>query len=242
MQKGDPEIAKWRTAFACIIHEHLPVLSTLMEMVDGLEAALGYLETVDATDKKQVAMALAVAGMASEYAGKLLDHFDLVDGPEFSKPDNLARARLVVGNLLKFVRDQIKLRQLAAWDGNDEQRGAALAEDEPTVRTDDAAAIPDLSVPRVDRGTFTVYWGDKHCMLGNTKEFAVFELLHQHSGRYVHIQTLIDEVWEGEITEKATIQKTVSNLRGKLKTAGMGDLKIDGAQKDHYALKPPTNS
>ena len=50
---------------------------------------------------------------------------------------------------------------------------------------------------------------------------------------------LIDEVWRDEETEKNTVQRTVSSLRTMLREAGMGDLVIDGDNKDHYALILP---
>lgn len=94
--------------------------------------------------------------------------------------------------------------------------------------------------PVVDRDTFTVQYVGKECELRNTKEFALFERLNRRPGQYFSIDTLIQDVWNDEPTEKNTIQRTVSNLRRKLREAGLDGIEIDGkTNRGHYALKLP---
>ncbi len=52
---------------------------------------------------------------------------------------------------------------------------------------------------------------------------------------------LFAPVFEGdEHTAKNTIQRTVCNLRRKLREAALEGVLIDGSQKDHYQLVLPS--
>jgi hypothetical protein len=249
-KETDPELAAWRRAFQCIIHPYLPMLSTLIEMEDRLAAASGYLHTLEDGDTNQVERALAVATMAIEYTGPLLDHFGIWDSPPVPRPSNLTQARMMVDNVLRGVREQIILGQMALAPTNEEdEQGAgqsalsgavdhaANAEGCPAEKRLPSEE-PELAPLVVDRGTFSVRWGEKSCLLGNTKEFSLIERLNRRPGEYLSIPALIRDVWDGYEAEKNTVQKTVSNLRKKLKSAGIGDVTIL-AERDHYALKLP---
>jgi hypothetical protein len=85
-------------------------------------------------------------------------------------------------------------------------------------------------------GTFELRVNGKPCDLGNTKEYALAVRLARALGRYLSVGTLREDVWDDFKTEKNTIQRTVSNLRKKLREAGITDLVIDGRQYDHYRL------
>jgi DNA-binding response OmpR family regulator len=90
----------------------------------------------------------------------------------------------------------------------------------------------------LDKETFTASYKGKQCFLGNTKDYALLERLNRRTGVYLDIEyNLIQDVWRGEDPEKGTVQKTVSNLRKKLKEAGFEGVVIDGTQKNCYALK-----
>lgn len=88
----------------------------------------------------------------------------------------------------------------------------------------------------VDRDQFCARYNGKECSLRNTKEFALLVRLNASRGRYLSIRTLAEDVWQNDNVEKNTIQRTISNLRRKLKEAFVGLIKIDGTNRDHYSL------
>lgn len=91
--------------------------------------------------------------------------------------------------------------------------------------------------PVFDTATFTVEFNGRRCELRNTKEFWLFERLGRSPGIYLSISILIEDVWEGRLTEKNTIQRTVSNLRRMLRNSGIQGLIIDGIRnRGHYSL------
>jgi hypothetical protein len=241
-KKTDPTLAAWRECLSCVIHPFLPMTATLHEMEDRLVAVSGFLESLGPGDKGQ---GVAVATMAVEYADKLLDHFGLWDGPpKVPAPTNLTQARMMVDNVLFFVREQIMLGQMArAVDENESVPGtgdpeAYAGNGDPEGEEADSDAAPGSGGLVVDRGTFSVRWHGKTCSLGHTKEFLFIEYLSRKTGRFFSVADLVDAVWEGDDTEPNTIQKTVSNLRKKLRQAEMGDLTIQ-AERGHYRLKLP---
>ena len=92
--------------------------------------------------------------------------------------------------------------------------------------------------PTVDQDTFSVEFNGCRCELRNTKEFWLFERINRRPGQYFPNATLIQDVWNDEHTEKNTIQRTISNLRRKLRDAGIEGIEIDGTtNRGHYALK-----
>jgi len=68
-------------------------------------------------------------------------------------------------------------------------------------------------------------------------EWRLLQRLNLRPGLFVSVQALREQVWQDEHTEKYTIQRTVSNLRRKLRDAGMEGVEIDGKEKDHYRLR-----
>lgn len=88
----------------------------------------------------------------------------------------------------------------------------------------------------IDRDTFTAWYNGEKCFLGNTIPFKVLVRLNQRPGTFVRIASLIDDVWGDVDTEDATVQRTVSSLRKKLKDAFGEQVTIDGEQQDHYRL------
>ncbi|MFM7165230.1 MAG: winged helix-turn-helix domain-containing protein, partial [Planctomycetaceae bacterium] len=88
-----------------------------------------------------------------------------------------------------------------------------------------------------DDGTFTVAYGSTSCELRNTKEYALLKRLASAPGTYLSNEKLRESVWRDEEIGKNTIQRTVSNLRRKLREQGIARIVIDGKKnKDHYAL------
>jgi len=84
--------------------------------------------------------------------------------------------------------------------------------------------------------TFEAQLGGRSCPLGNTIEFRLLARLNQRPGWYVSVAQLRADVWQDEHTTKYTIQRTVCNLRRRLRAHGLTDLVIDGQQRDHYRL------
>jgi 7-cyano-7-deazaguanine synthase in queuosine biosynthesis len=89
----------------------------------------------------------------------------------------------------------------------------------------------------IDRARFEVTCANASCFLGNTIEFRLLDRLNQSRGRYVAVPTLADEVWQRAETSKNTVQTTVSNLRRRLRCAGLSLVIIDGRQKGFYRLE-----
>ena len=90
----------------------------------------------------------------------------------------------------------------------------ALPSYKPTDPDGGNRETPGSSIPsvlKVDRASFTVFWGEKECFLGSTKEFHVIERLTQSERRYVSYLNLSDDLWEGDAS-KNVVQKTISNL------------------------------
>jgi hypothetical protein len=96
----------------------------------------------------------------------------------------------------------------------------------------------ERTMPVVDRDTFTVHHRGRKCELSNTMEFALIERLSRQPGQYFSVSTLMEEVWDDRKVEKNTVQRTASNLRRKLREAGLDSIEIDGTtNRDHYSLK-----
>jgi hypothetical protein len=91
----------------------------------------------------------------------------------------------------------------------------------------------------VDRESFTARLGEHSCFLGNTVEFRLLERLNRRPGLFLSIETLRASVWNDKHLAKNTIQRTVCNLRRKLRDAGLTGVSIDGMQKGHYQLILP---
>lgn len=92
---------------------------------------------------------------------------------------------------------------------------------------------------RVDRKTFTVNYKGKICRDLTPVEFDLTERLAKTLGRYHSLDTLREDVWNerDKLTSTATIQKTVSNARKKLRHAGLTGFNFDGRSRPgHYAL------
>lgn len=108
----------------------------------------------------------------------------------------------------------------------------------PAETTETADKEGPASKPVVDHETFSVKYMGVECELRNTKEFALFERLNRRPGQYFSLDVLIQDVWDDELTQKNTVQRTFSNLRRKLREAGMQGIELDGkTNRGHYALK-----
>jgi DNA-binding response OmpR family regulator len=111
---------------------------------------------------------------------------------------------------------------------------AAPSTDSTTRRCVDIGAVELI----VDRDTFSVRYRGLECFLGFTMDFLLLERFQRSRGIYLSIRTLMQDVWPlGKVIDDATVQKTVSNLRKKLKAKELSDkIVIDGSQRGHYRL------
>jgi hypothetical protein len=117
--------------------------------------------------------------------------------------------------------------------------GVVLGRAAPAPRT----AVPAVPQPErgfvVDRGQFQVRLDGAPCTLGNTKEFCFVERLNRARGVWLSVERLGEDVWEDAGVAKNTVQAVASNLRRKLREAGLGAVLVDGNQKGHYRLVAP---
>jgi DNA-binding response OmpR family regulator len=90
----------------------------------------------------------------------------------------------------------------------------------------------------VDPTRFEARYGAARCFLGNGLEFRLLARLLRARGQFVSVHTLRDDVWGDDHTEKNTIQRTVGNLRRKLRTELSAGIDIE-AEPDHYRLALP---
>ncbi len=182
----------------------------------------------------EVARALRHLGMDADRA--LRETFDLHQRHANQVRDALVT--LVQANAHRFIdRDIPPTSLIGIVAGLSQELGisAPKAGASPsTCATQDETV--DLSF-RIDEGTFEVWNGGKPCSLGNTMEFRALRRLARRPGHYVSVQSLVDDAWGGAIRTNGAIQKTISNLRRKLREAGVEGIELDGAQRGHYALK-----
>lgn len=143
-----------------------------------------------------------------------------------------ALARITKENAEQLVRIDFPVKSLLGVTAGVNRTSA---EDTPA----NADATPPASEkPRVDHDTFTVHFRGKECELRNTVAFHLFDYLWKHSTRNCPINELINEVWNGALIEKNTVQRTASSLRRELREAGIDGIVIDGkTNKGHYRLK-----
>jgi len=68
------------------------------------------------------------------------------------------------------------------------------------------------------------------------------EWLARRPGHYQQVTDLLEEVW-GAPRSRTAVRTVISNLRSRLRRAGMGDLasRIDGHCQGHYRLALPAN-
>lgn len=140
---------------------------------------------------------------------------------------------LLSANLDAIVEQRVPATSPLGIAGRLGVSAAEVAEHD--ARASDAAEVDPAF--RVDDETFAIWHGGKECRLGNTVEFRAIQRLARKPGRFVSIDALLESAWEGVVVNKNTVQKTMSNLRRKLRTAGVEGIEIDGSERDHYALK-----
>jgi hypothetical protein len=108
------------------------------------------------------------------------------------------------------------------------------------TRRESRSAPPPSGELVIDEESFAARLGNVSCFLGNTIEFRLLARLNRRPGRYVRIDTLREDVWQDRETATNTVQRTVSNLRRKLRDAGLVGVLIEGDQPGNYRLVLPT--
>ena len=233
----EPELTAWRKSLSPCIHQHLPLASTLNEILDKLAGVQGFLGTLNHANPREFAFAVMVGEMAANYAHKLLVHFGLTYSDDPAPPPiNPMQAQFVVSNLQGIVQEFILLHQdslVKNYDGDIVKPGVDLINTDISILS--APLLPDeTNILKIDRDTFSVYLSDLTLKLGYTNEFKVLEVLNKNFGLFVSHSKIIEEVWDNQ-GESTNIQRAVSNLRRKLKDAGMNQVLIN-AENGHYAL------
>jgi hypothetical protein len=85
-----------------------------------------------------------------------------------------------------------------------------------------AAAPPQR--PSLDESTLSVNWKGRMLHLGHTQAFWLLARLTRSADRYVTHVDLLQEIWDDEFADPATLRAGVRRLRIKLRGGGMGDL------------------
>ena len=90
--------ATWRRQFTPIQHPHLPLLATLIETADKLDAARGFIEPLSNGTETEREHGMFVGNLAIRYAMTMLDHFGLGDGDDYPLPIHLDQAKNALTN------------------------------------------------------------------------------------------------------------------------------------------------
>ena len=120
--------AAWRRHFSPLLHPHVPLLQSLAEAADKLDAARGFLEPLSPDTEAEREQGMVVASLAIDYALKLLEHHALIDGPDPPLPVNLAQAKQAVANLLAVVREYVELGRVAEGHATSDAEGPGGAD------------------------------------------------------------------------------------------------------------------
>ncbi len=252
-------------------HPPLRSLDALAAVADWLMDELTSVVATKLGGEKYHADALTRAQRAMRNAYRVLTHLRVADRPDRPPPaETLAEGVRQLEDLRRCVRNKLKggwkptpvdAQVKADADAVANIQGEITPDHTNQLHQNDLPASPAPPCPLdpvVEAENFTVRWRDKTCFLGLTNEFRLFRCLHGRLNKFVSTETIVGEVWTGCETEENTVQKTVSNLRKKLRAAGMMDKKTQrkaeadekpgeaertylsiASQPDHYALLLP---
>jgi DNA-binding response OmpR family regulator len=97
----------------------------------------------------------------------------------------------------------------------------------------------DPPLPVIDRDLLAVTLGDRACFLGNTLDFRFLARLARRPNSYVTYDTLLADVWGGDVRSDGAVRSVAKRLRARLRAAGLADLAaaVDGSVPGHYALR-----
>lgn len=117
-------------------------------------------------------------------------------------------AALCANEIIAMVRETHGDRDFAATKGN----GRISNDRFPAHR------------PLLDESTLSVIWNGKSHPLGHTQAFWLLARLARSANQYVTHVDLIEEIWDNDFTDAATLRAGVRRLRKKLRDGGMTDL------------------
>jgi hypothetical protein len=103
----------------------------------------------------------------------------------------------------------------------------------------DAASVPAgaTKIPRADEAKFAILCGSRRCYLGYTKCFRLFVRLLRRANHYVSYDSLLRDVWDGDVKSPDTVRSAVRELKHKLRRARMTKIaRAIRGQGRHYGL------
>jgi hypothetical protein len=239
-------LAVWRhnlDARPILADPHVPPASTLAGMADRLTAVSKMLATLSDDRPEERDFGVAVAGMAADFACKVLDHLGFgCDDDPLSAFLNLKMAEAALTNLRAAVnghledwrrgfRDQAQSETTAEMAIGPE-RPAAAPEGAARQQTEPAAASGLIIAP----DTFTVTYKGKPGFFGNSVAFRLLARLAESPGIYVALNILKWDVWHDEDISDGRVQRQISNIRTLLRHAEIEGVEIDGEQPQRYRL------
>ena len=143
----DASKAVWKRQFTPFLHPHLPVLATLMETADKLNAARGFIEPLSHGDVSEREAGLFVGNLAIRYGMTMLDHLGFGDGDEYTLPIHLDQAKNALKNLVDSINENVKFGQFAVG-GSDEE-----ADDSDVATEDEGIGDASRRPGSADTGT-----------------------------------------------------------------------------------------
>ena len=211
--KTDP-LTSWKNKFdQIILTPWSPFKSTLQDLNAILNEVSGYVSTLSSNDQKQLKLAMEITNLATICFDETLNHFPDECGGETiitPPPQNLEQSLLVLENMqiaiLKFLY--------------------------PTHLSNENLPRNELEI---DENTFTVTFDGHSCHLGNKNIFKILQHLNKHIATNVPVKELKTAVWGQRKVLDSTLQRTISDLRNKLKEDGV-KITIQAKIKGHYSM------
>ena len=216
MSKNNNDPLKvWRDMFNPILAPWSPFKSSILDLIESVDEAKAYVETLENIDHKQKELGIKIAELAIANIEKTLVHFekefDYLTETQVPTPQNLQQACLILKNM------SAKLTLI--YDNSFHK--APVLQDELEI----------------DEGEFSISFKGLTCNLGNTTQFKIFCCLNKELGKNVPINDLMNAVW-GQDTERNTINKQISLLRKSL--SKIKDVVIESNENNTYSMSIKT--
>jgi DNA-binding response OmpR family regulator len=141
-------------------------------------------------------------------------------------------AATALENLIAVCNEQLALidhMRRVEWE--EQQKQDALAAGEGIPPSDEPQQIKKPVFK-----DFTVTMQGRSLELGNTKPYQVLKRLCQTPNQFIHIDTLIQDVWHGKPVSDEAVQRQMSKIRKSLKDAGIDGIVIE-SQPGHYRVR-----
>jgi hypothetical protein len=211
--KTDP-LTSWKNKFdQLILAPWSPFKSTLKDLNDILNEASDYVSTLNPNDQKQLKLTIEIINLATICFDETLNHFPTECSGETiitPPPQNLEQSLLVLEKMQIVI-----LKLLYPYASSNENLAKNKVE--------------------INENTFTVTFDGHSCHLGNKNIFKILQHLNKHIATNVPVKELKTAVWGQLRIQDNTLQKTISDLRNKLKEDGV-KITIQSNIKGHYSL------